>query len=400
MAPISVDPDTLADAASRYGSANTISSGAMAELAAELDRNWGCAGTDNAGMSWADSYDSAAFDAVSTGTDITNAFGKLHDLLAATGINHANAENANTVPPPPPLPTPPQLPHTDTPRFNGSYGGDTDAPMGWGLITRWLQGHMWPNGDPDKLRGLGSAWRTAAEELRRASDETNSAWTGIEELASDELPQVLAQMDGVYIAAQNVADQFDILASACGEWATTIQEAHQSVVDIVGTAIVAGTIAGAVAGFFTLGVGTVAVTGATGSVIAGSVIAVLTGVEAASAIAVGVTVATGAAAIGIAIDVQPLLEASPTTFDANTGGTNWHYKPPQTRDLPGIPNARLVKRMNGRRRWTDDKGSIYEWDYQHGTVEKYSKNGKHLGEYDPNTGVQTKPADPTRNPGR
>lgn len=28
------------------------------------------------------------------------------------------------------------------------------------------------------------------------------------------------------------------------------------------------------------------------------------------------------------------------------------------------------------------------------------KNGKHLGEYDPNTGLQTKPADPTRNPGR
>ncbi|MBY4128542.1 hypothetical protein HQO83_09085 [Rhodococcus fascians] len=170
--------------------------------------------------------------------------------------------------------------------------------------------------------------------------------------------------------------------------------------DIVGTAIVAGTIAGAVAGFFTLGVGTVAVTGATGSVIAGSVIAVLTGVEAASAIAVGVSVATGTAAIGIAIDVQPLLQASPTTFNANTGGTNWHYNPPPTRDLPGIPNARPTKKLNRRRRWTDEKGNIYEWDYQHGAVEKYSRNGKHLGEYDPNTGVQTKPPDPSRKPGR
>lgn len=118
---------------------------------------------------------------------------------------------------------------------------------------------MWPNGDPEKLRGLGSAWRTAAEELRRASDATNSAWTDMEELASDEVPQALAQMDGVDSAAHNVADQFDTLASACGEWASTIQDAHQSVIDIVGTAIVAGTIAGAVAGFFTLGVGTVAV---------------------------------------------------------------------------------------------------------------------------------------------
>ncbi|MEK8072401.1 colicin E3/pyocin S6 family cytotoxin [Rhodococcoides navarretei] len=45
--------------------------------------------------------------------------------------------------------------------------------------------------------------------------------------------------------------------------------------------------------------------------------------------------------------------------------------------------------MNGRKRWVDDKGNIYEWDYQHGAVEKYSKSGKHLGEYDPNTGAQT-----------
>ncbi|MBY4128543.1 hypothetical protein HQO83_09090 [Rhodococcus fascians] len=129
MAPLSVDPDILADAASQYSNANTISSGAVAELAEQLDRNWGCAGTDNAGESWADSYDSAAFDAVTAGTDIANAFGKLHDLLAATGVNHANAENANTVPPSPPLSAPPQLSHTNTPRFNGSYGGDTDAPM-------------------------------------------------------------------------------------------------------------------------------------------------------------------------------------------------------------------------------------------------------------------------------
>lgn len=36
--------------------------------------------------------------------------------------------------------------------------------------------------------------------------------------------------------------------------------------------------------------------------------------------------------------------------------------------------------MNERKRWKDDKGNIYEWDYQHGAVEKYNKNGTHLGE--------------------
>ncbi len=49
-----------------------------------------------------------------------------------------------------------------------------------------------------------------------------------------------------------------------------------------------------------------------------------------------------------------------------------------------------------RKRWKDKKGNIYEWDSQHAAVEKYNKNGIHLGEFDPNTGAQTKPANPDR----
>lgn len=44
----------------------------------------------------------------------------------------------------------------------------------------------------------------------------------------------------------------------------------------------------------------------------------------------------------------------------------------------------------------DAEGNIYEWDSQHGSIEKYNKRGKHLGEFDFKTGVQTKAADPTR----
>ncbi|XVN17075.1 colicin E3/pyocin S6 family cytotoxin [Pseudomonas corrugata] len=49
-----------------------------------------------------------------------------------------------------------------------------------------------------------------------------------------------------------------------------------------------------------------------------------------------------------------------------------------------------------RRRWKDRAGRIYEWDSQHAAVELYTKQGKHLGEFNPVTGEQTKPADPTR----
>jgi hypothetical protein len=42
------------------------------------------------------------------------------------------------------------------------------------------------------------------------------------------------------------------------------------------------------------------------------------------------------------------------------------------------------------------RGAIYEWDSQHGTVEKYDARGRHLGEYDPDTGEELKSADPSR----
>ncbi len=76
---------------------------------------------------------------------------------------------------------------------------------------------------------------------------------------------------------------------------------------------------------------------------------------------------------------------------------------PAPDDLPVFPEAKVVKRKTPRqggaglrKRWKD-KDYIYEWDGQHGKVEKYKASGKkHLGEFDPITGKQTKPADPTR----
>ncbi|MEY2934729.1 MAG: Colicin-E3, partial [Pseudomonadota bacterium] len=47
-----------------------------------------------------------------------------------------------------------------------------------------------------------------------------------------------------------------------------------------------------------------------------------------------------------------------------------------------------------RRRRKDSDGGIYEWDSRHGTVERYNKRGKHIGEFDPKNGKQLKPANP------
>jgi hypothetical protein len=76
---------------------------------------------------------------------------------------------------------------------------------------------------------------------------------------------------------------------------------------------------------------------------------------------------------------------------------------PPPRELVGFPEAvrgRPKTPVQGggglRARWIDPAGNIYEWDSQHGSVEKYRSDGKHLGEFDPQTGTQTKPANPNR----
>ncbi len=79
-----------------------------------------------------------------------------------------------------------------------------------------------------------------------------------------------------------------------------------------------------------------------------------------------------------------------------TGHRPAHLPSPRTPSRR--PTQTRAIRPGRRKRWVDDEGNIYEWDYQHGAVEKYSKKGKHLGEYDAETGTQNKPGDSTRKP--
>ena len=69
--------------------------------------------------------------------------------------------------------------------------------------------------------------------------------------------------------------------------------------------------------------------------------------------------------------------------------------------LSGFPEARRAKaktpRPGGlRKRWKDRDGTIYEWGYQHSTVEVYDRYGRHVGEFDPETGKQIGDTDPGR----
>jgi hypothetical protein len=66
------------------------------------------------------------------------------------------------------------------------------------------------------------------------------------------------------------------------------------------------------------------------------------------------------------------------------------YIPPPKEGLKAFPQAERVKPKSQRRRWEDSQ-HIYEWDYQHGRVEKWTKRGQHVGDFDPENGLQVGP---------
>lgn len=71
------------------------------------------------------------------------------------------------------------------------------------------------------------------------------------------------------------------------------------------------------------------------------------------------------------------------------------------RNLAAFPLAKRVRPKTPypggmRPRWQDVNGELLEWDFRHGRVERYNPRGRHLGEFDPESGEQLSPADPAR----
>ncbi|MCJ0902680.1 hypothetical protein [Rhodococcus sp. ARC_M6] len=323
MPPTTMDPQILLDAANDYSAIRSYTDDVIRWLATALDAHSACAGTDDAGTQWAAGYDRIAIEAVVAGTNIANASGKLHDLLAATWVDFVNIERFTKNPAEPTESTPPQLLSSTVPTFKCSYGGEADAPDGWELISRKLEGRRWPDGNPDKLRALASVWQTASDCLRDANDATGNAWGTLEEFASDEVPHALAYMNGVYVSTRDVHEKYENLATVCKDWATTIVDARQRIVETIGTA---------------------SVTDASAEATIAAISVVLDAVDAAAQSAIGALTTAEAKLSDVDRDLQPILDANPTTFNARIikPGEIWNYhKPPEF--LPAFPDAKPVK---------------------------------------------------------
>ncbi|WP_405160793.1 hypothetical protein OG203_31040 [Nocardia sp. NBC_01499] len=197
MAPVVVDPQGFAKAATEYERVHNTLTFDIGTLTKNLAKGGGSAGSDNAGHKWTNDYDPAAWNTVDALGDLALAVGQMHDLLQFTSVNHTNA-NSQSAPEPNPndLVFPPgTLKVYQPPEPPAAYGGSDPEPTGWDLVKGAVEGELWPNGHPDKLRQLGASWRDMANGLRFIVGMLAAPRSLIEAQQSPETPQALEQAD-------------------------------------------------------------------------------------------------------------------------------------------------------------------------------------------------------------
>lgn len=242
-----VDPAAIKRAATKYRQlANDIQI-RVGAIAGRLNESAGMAGSDNGGKDFCEKYDPAAKDGMEAGSYAVNALNTVADLLFATAVNHENADRSSaptgqTVP----ASAPPVTPAFATPTVPSALGG-SPPPSWWESIKDYVQGAMWPNGDPTKLRNAAVAWNYQAGEidgaLRRCFfpvDGSNPI-TDVSHQRSPEIPQAVASMTLARDAVKILETEWRAIGQSLLDLADRIDEVHKQVTEEM--LILAGTVA-------------------------------------------------------------------------------------------------------------------------------------------------------------
>jgi hypothetical protein len=136
-------------------------------------------------------------------------------------------------------------------------GGSTDTPAGWWLIEHTV-GYVWPNGHPDRLRAAAQTWSSAADAIVGASYYIPEAVQGIFAQQSPEVEDAFTVCNSMSEHIEDVASSCRDLPKACSDFADGIDKAHHDVEDEL-VSLLEWTVGieagGAIAGFFSFGLG-------------------------------------------------------------------------------------------------------------------------------------------------
>ena len=190
------------------------------------------AGNDEAGGKFAHYYDehaAAIFDGLG---NLCSVLSNAAATLGASAVSHANAESANSTGSTLPLhgiPDPTPAVDVGFAHPASAYGGTNILPQGWVFIQD-LVSATWPDGDTGKMRHGKGVWNALADDIDSARVRYIS--TLLDPLQGFKAPDIAAitsKTSEYAPAAKQLANACRDLATVCGEYADSVDKAHQGV---------------------------------------------------------------------------------------------------------------------------------------------------------------------------
>lgn len=264
---IDVDTGTYVSACSELYDANHGVIDAVSTLDSSLGSGSAMAGTDTGGEEWGTQYDQVAQQLVQAGCDLGEAMGQSANLLNASLKNHDGADYGARLDTPPQYQTsaddgdadPNHWTETLSPaRLPSAKGGVGGEPGWWHWIASHLEGLLWPDADTGRLRSVGQAWVTAGDAVGLWSSVVDAATLDLQLEQSPEIPDAVSALAELSRHTSDLADAYRQIGKACTDYAQHVDDHHRMIEDEL-TSFVEWTVgieaAGAIVGFFTLGLG-------------------------------------------------------------------------------------------------------------------------------------------------
>jgi hypothetical protein len=225
--PVAVRPESFKTSSKAFADINKAIGAAALTLVNELATMNNMAGTDGKAKTFADKYDE-----ITNGTSgvcagiklMADATDKMAELLDASAVNHTNANNAYA-PCSPGVPT--GLGYTNgeltKPRIASAFGGPGE-PSNWEMIKSYVEGEIFPDGDPEKLDKAAEAWRKMGTVLREQPQRVDAAIAHIANEKSAEVDPAQTQAGLIKKHLADIAGAHDKVAKLLTDFATHVRD--------------------------------------------------------------------------------------------------------------------------------------------------------------------------------
>lgn len=263
---VSVRPESFKASSKAFSEINKAIGKAAFVLGQELATMNGMAGSDSKAKAFSDQYDELTNGKSGLGAGIklmADATDKMAELLDASAVNHTNADTAIA-------PCAPGIPsglsyvngQIDKPTIASAFGGPGE-PSNWEMIKSYVEGEIFPDGDPEKLDKAAEAWRKMGTALREQSQRVDAAIAHIANEKSAEVEPAQTQAGLIKQHLADIANAHDKTAKLLTDFATHVRDVRDETKDALtelAWELVGGLVLGAALSLVTAGASALAST--------------------------------------------------------------------------------------------------------------------------------------------